>query len=149
LARLCREILAIAGGMRVIVAGRVDVAIAVGAAGVHLSAREGELTPEQVRALMPAAFVSVSCHRVEEVRRAREGGASAVLFGPVFGKAVDGVEVVPGVGLEKLREACAVGVPVLALGGVTEANAGVCVEVGAWGVAGIRMFFDRVGRANL
>jgi thiamine-phosphate pyrophosphorylase len=47
------------------------------------------------------------------------------------------------VGLEKLREACAVAgeMPVFALGGVDEGSAGECVDAGASGVAGIRMFF--------
>ena len=132
-------------GTRVLIARRVDVAIAVGADGVHLSAQPGELTVGQVRSLMPEAVVSVSCHTLDEVKRAREGGASAVLFGPVFGKTMDGVEVVAGVGLETLREACAAAgeMAVLALGGVTEGNAAACVEVGASGVAGIRSFFGK------
>ncbi len=128
---------------RVLIAQRVDVAIAVGADGVHLPARPGELTVSQVRKLMPQAFVSASCHTLEEIARAREDGASGVLFGPVFGKTVDGVEVVAGVGLERLYEACEVArkMPVFALGGVTEANAVQCVDAGAAGIAGIRMFF--------
>jgi thiamine-phosphate pyrophosphorylase len=133
-----------AGGSetKVLVAGRVDVAIAAGADGVNLSARQGELTVAQVRRLMPNGYVSVSCHTLAEVRRAREGGANAVLFGPVFGKTVDGVEVVAGVGLEKLREACvaAGSMAVFALGGVTKQNAAACKAAGAAGVAGIRMF---------
>jgi thiamine-phosphate pyrophosphorylase len=127
----------------VLVAQRLDVALAVGADGVHLSAAAGELTVSQVRILMPEAFVSVSCHALDEVRLARDGGASAVLFGPVFGKTVDRVEVVPGVGLKALRAACeaAGDMPALALGGVGERNAASCVEAGASGVAAIRMFF--------
>jgi thiamine-phosphate pyrophosphorylase len=142
LLELTRGILGV--GMKVLIARRVDVAIAAGAAGVHLSGGAGELTPGQVREVMPGAFVSVSCHEVEEVRRARMGGADLILFAPVFGKSVGGEMVVGGVGLEKLREACvaAEGIPVLALGGVTAENASECVKVGAAGVAGIRMFFE-------
>lgn len=147
LAAVCRAVI---GAVRaadpwtqVLVAQRLDMALAVGTDGVHLSAGAGELTPQQVRELMPGAFVSVSCHTLEEVRAARECGASAVLFGPVFGKVVDGVEVVPGIGLEMLREACVVAgeMAVLALGGVSEGNAEACVEVGAKGAAAIRWFF--------
>lgn len=124
---------------QVLVHGRVDVAMACGAAGVHLSSREGELSVAQVRKLMPGAVVSVSAHSVEEVSRAR--GADFMLFAPVFEKRVDGEVVVPGVGLERLREAC-VAAPgkVLALGGVTEERAKECLEAGAVGVAGIRLF---------
>jgi thiamine-phosphate pyrophosphorylase len=130
------------GSTRVLIAQRLDVAIATGADGVHLSARTGELTVSQVKKLMPGAFVSVSCHSIDEVERARDAVASAVLFAPVFGKTVEGIEVVGGVGLERLREACVAAgeVPVFALGGVTEANAARCVEAGATGIAGIRMF---------
>ena len=145
LTRLVRAVVSAVrpGGTKVLVAQRVDVAVAAGADGVHLSGQGGELGPQQVRRVMPGAVVSVSCHGVEEVRRAAEEGASMVLFAPVFGKEVDGVEVVAGVGIARLREACGAAgkVPVLALGGVWEGNAGTCVAVGAAGVAGIRMFF--------
>ena len=134
----------VATGLRVLVAGRVEVAVAAGAAGVHLSARAGELTPGRVRAVMPGAYVTVSCHAVSEVVRAREGGADAVLFGPVFGKWVDGVEVVPGCGLRLLEEArvAAGGMEVFALGGINAGNVG---ELRGVGVAGIRMFFGDAG----
>jgi len=90
------------------------------------------------------SWVSVSCHSLADVESARAAGADVCLFGPVFGKSVDGVEVVPGAGLEALRQACAAAgkdLPVFALGGVTEANSAACVDAGASGVAGIRMFF--------
>lgn len=128
---------------RVVVAQRTDIAIAAGATGVHLSAASGELTPSQVRQVMPAAFISVSCHTVEEVRRATAGGADAVLFAPVFGKMINPEQSVPAVGLEALRLAAqAAGtVPVFALGGVTERDVDACLGAGAAGVAGIRLFF--------
>ena len=149
----CREILlavrASGAGTKVLVAGRVDVAAAVGADGVNLSGAVGELTALQVRQVMPGAFVTVSCHSLADVVRAGQTGADAVLFGPVFGKTVDGVEVVPGVGLEALQEACGVGIPVFALGGVSEGNSDACIQAGASGVAGIRSFglrrVERVG----
>ena len=147
LASVCRDVLGTArasgAGTKVLVAGRVDVAVAVGADGVNLSGGVGELTVSQVRMVMPGAFVSISCHTVEDVVRARETGADAVLFGPVFGKTVDGKEVVAGVGLEALREACGAAgeMPVFALGGVSAGNSAGCLECGAAGVAGIRMFF--------
>ena len=145
LAAVCRAVLeavqASGAATKVLVAGRVDVAAAVGANGVNLSGAAGELTAEQVRKVMPGAFVSVSCHSVADVAKARVTGADAALFSPVFGKTVDGKEVVAGVGLEALRGACEVGVPVFALGRISEANAAACLQVGAVGVAGIRMFF--------
>ena len=135
------------GRTKLLVNGRADVAVAAGADGVHLRSQPGELTAEQVRRVFAAAgagvpMVSVSCHTLEDVRRAAGGGVDLILFGPVFEKRVAGRVVVEGVGMEALRETCAVagGVGVLALGGVTEGNAGFCVEAGAAGVAGIRLF---------
>jgi thiamine-phosphate pyrophosphorylase len=143
LANVSRRVVAACGGrVKVLLSGRVDVAMAVGAAGVNLTGRDGELTVTQVRRLMPEAFVSVSCHSVEQVMWAASADASAILFAPVFRKVVDGVEVVAGMGPEALRKACVAAgrVPVFALGGVTESNAEECMKAGAMGVAGIRLF---------
>lgn len=141
--RVIAEMRATGTATRVLVAGRVDVAVAAGVDGVHLGSGAGELRVTQVRQVFAEAFVSVSCHNLDEVRIAREEGADAVLFAPVFGKWAGGVEVVKGVGVKALEAACgtAGAMPVFALGGVTEANAAECVRAGAAGVAGIRMFF--------
>lgn len=132
---------------RLLVNGRADVAAAIGAAGVHLTGSAQELTPEQVREVFVQAgrarpVVSVSCHSLADVERAHAGGADLILFGPVFGKVVAGEPLLPGVGLERLREAClAAGeIPVLALGGVSDDRAAACVAAGARGIAGIRLF---------
>ncbi len=129
-------------GTRVLVNSRLDVAIAAGADGVHLTGGPGELRPEQVRQLFPEAVISVSCHSVEEVARAAGRGVDAILYGPVFGKSVQGVGVAHGAGIEGLRVACeaANDASVLALGGVTMAMSKACAEAGAAGIAGIRLF---------
>jgi thiamine-phosphate pyrophosphorylase len=139
------------GRTKLLVNGRADVAVAAGADGVHLTAGPDELTPERVRRVFAAggreAVVSVSCHTLEEVRRAGEGGADLILFGPVFEKRVEDEVVVEGVGLGLLREACeAAGeTPVLALGGVTQQHIAMCVDCGAAGIAGIRTFMPITG----
>jgi thiamine-phosphate pyrophosphorylase len=89
--------------------------------------------------------ISVACHDDEEAAEARELGASMIVFAPVFEKLVregDAEVRLPGVGLAVLSAVCeAAGeVPVLALGGVSAENAGLCVKAGAAGVAGIRLF---------
>jgi thiamine-phosphate pyrophosphorylase len=130
---------------------RADAALAAGADGVHLTAAPGQLTPAQVRSLFahaipdssrPAPVISISCHTLDEVIRARREQADLILFGPVFGKNLAGIEVTPAAGLAALSAACeAAGeLPVLALGGVTEANTAACIAAGARGVAGIRLF---------
>jgi thiamine-phosphate pyrophosphorylase len=141
------EVLRELGATKLLLNGRPDVAVVAGADGVHLTAQEGELTVSQVRAVFAAAgageaVVSVSCHTLQEVRRAVEDGADFVLYGPVFEKRVEGEMVGKGVGLGTLQEACeaAGDTPVLALGGVTWPRAELCIEAGAAGVAGIRLF---------
>jgi len=141
------EVLRESGKTKLLVNGRPDVAVAAGADGVHLTAQEGELTADQVRAVFEAAgagqpLISLSCHTLEEVRRAVSEGADFLLFGPVFEKRVDGEMVGKGVGLDALQQAskAANGTPVLALGGITWPRAELCIEAGAAGVAGIRLF---------
>ena len=135
------------GGTRLLLNGPAELAARAGVDGVHLTARRNEATPAEIRrrfALLgaPLPLVGVSCHTLEQVRRADDGGADLILFGPVFEKRVGGVVVVPGAGLELLHAACiaAVATPVLALGGVTWSNAASCLQAGAAGVAGIRLF---------
>jgi thiamine-phosphate pyrophosphorylase len=152
LAKLARAILKdlaqISGtGPRLLINNRTDVAIAAGAAGVHLTAHADELIPEQVRqvfaiAARPAPVISISCHTLEEVQRARTASVDLILFGPVFEKRVGGKQVSAGVGLEVLHEACVAAgdIPVLALGGVTSELSEDCLRAGARGVAGIRLF---------
>jgi len=132
---------------RLLINGRPDVAIAAGAAGVHLTSHPDELTPTQVRAVYAASgsgepVISVSCHTLDEVQRAHQQGADLILFGPVFEKRIARQLIRDGSGLEALSAACraAAGTPVLALGGVTLQNAGACVDAGGAGVAAIRLF---------
>ena len=132
---------------QLLINGRADIAVAVGAAGVHLTTHLDELTPEQVRRVFeiagrPVPIVSVSCHTLEEVRRASATDADIILFGPVFEKRVGGEQVSVGVGLEALHAACVAAgeVPVLALGGITAELIEECLRMGAKGIAGIRLF---------
>ena len=148
--RVMSAVRAVAGATRVLVNSRADVAAATGADGVHLTSEAGELTPQQVREVFRAAgrglpVVSISCHRLEKVRRASALEVDSILFGPLFGKTVNGAEVVAGSGLEVLGEACraAGSTKVLALGGITPKRIAECVAAGAAGVAGIRLFQGR------
>jgi thiamine-phosphate pyrophosphorylase len=148
LASLARKLIAaLSPRTKLLINDRADVAIAAGAAGVHLTARPDELTPEQVRRVFslagaPAPIISVSCHTLEAATRARNSGAMMILFAPVFEKLVAGVPVVQGAGLEMLHRICEAATPVkvLALGGVTWTNAPECIAAGAAGIAGIRLF---------
>lgn len=139
LAALTRQILAASPASRVLVNSRVDVALACGAHGAHLPA--GSPPPSLWRPITPPGFLfGVSCHNVDELRRAQDEGADFAVFGPVFpprSKQDDR----PPVGLDGLRAACAaVRLPVYALGGITWDNAEACIQAGAAGVSGITLF---------
>jgi thiamine-phosphate pyrophosphorylase len=130
------------GKTRFLINSRTDIALAVGADGVHL--RSDDVIPEDVRAIWRKAggtgtpVVAVSCHTDDEVAAAEQAGADFVVFGPVFERKADFTS--HPTGLEALGAACRHPIPVLALGGVTLKNAVQCVEAGAWGIAGIRLF---------
>jgi len=135
LARALRAVLDAAGQM-LLVNDRLDVALAAGAAGVHLPWR-GVPPGEARRLLGPAALLGVSCHSAEEVRRARDGGADFATFGPVFDTPSKRAYGAP-VGLAALRGAAELGLPLLGLGGVDVARAPSVIAAGAFGVAAIR-----------
>jgi thiamine-phosphate pyrophosphorylase len=148
LAILARQILAELGDhSQLVINGRADVALATGAAGVHLTSHPDELTPAQVRDLYdsagrPTPVISISCHTLAEVLRAHQAAADLILFGPVFEKRIAQQLIQDGSGLALLAEACraAAGTPVLALGGVTDENTAACLAAGAAGIAAIRLF---------
>jgi len=131
---------------------RSDVALAAGAQGVHL--RSDDPSPREVNAIWQesaaarcgagtsarqlsrqALLIAVSCHSPAEVNEAAANGADLAVFAPIFEKK----DRVP-VGLLPLTQACQSKIPVLALGGVTLANARSCLEAGAAGIAAIRLF---------
>ena len=131
---------------KLLINSRLDIAVAAGAHGVHLTSAPGELTPAQAREVyaaagLPRPVVSASCHTSAEVEKIRNE-ADLILFAPVFHKTAGGETVTSGVGLEGLHSACVVAgsTPVYALGGVTWENAEACLEAGAAGIAGIRLF---------
>jgi thiamine-phosphate pyrophosphorylase len=128
---------------RVVVNDRLDVALAAGAAGVHL--RGDSIAAADARALAPAGFlIGRSVHSVSEAAGvARGGGCDYLLFGTVF----ESASKPPGhaaAGVETLGRVCAaVTLPVLAIGGVTLANADRAAAAGAAGIAAIGLFARR------
>jgi thiamine-phosphate pyrophosphorylase len=133
------------GTTRLVINSRADVALAVGADGVHL--RRDDILASDARSVWNAVpvrssqlgarspIIAVSCHSPKDVERAESEGADFAVFAPVFEKTGS-----TPAGLAALRTACNVKIPVLALGGVTLENAASCLEAGAAGIAGIRLF---------
>jgi thiamine-phosphate pyrophosphorylase len=125
-----------------IVNDRADVALAAGAAGVHLGTED--LPVEAVRRIAPANFIvgaSVGCDA--EVARAR--GADYVGIGPVYGT-TSKTDAGTAIGVEEFaRLARRTGLPAVAIGGVDASNAAPLIAAGARGVAVIRAVF---GAAN-
>lgn len=137
LARRCRA--ALPPPIRLLVNGRVDVALAAGADGVHLPS-DG-LPVAALRARFGAGvLIGRSTHRLEEVERARDEGADYVTFGPVYPLSGKDAGKGPPTGLGELGRAAAAGVPVYALGGVTLERFGELAGAGAAGIAAIRLF---------
>jgi thiamine-phosphate pyrophosphorylase len=135
--------------IRLLINSRTDVALAAGAAGVHL--RSDDPSPVATRDLVarathdraagPRFLIARSCHSPEDVLSAASAGADFAVFAPVFEKK-DAPDVRPA-GLIELADACRASIPVLALGGTKLGNAAACIEAGAAGIAAIRLFQEQ------
>jgi len=120
--------------------GRIDVALAAGADGVHLPGDGLPIPPLRAR-FGREISIGRSTHALAEVERARDEGADYATFGPVYetpSKAAFG----PPLGLEAFRRAARLGLPLFALGGVTLEHLAELAAAGAAGIAGIRIFQD-------
>ena len=135
LAVLCRQIREATRehGAQLVVNDRVDVALAVGADAVqrtHIS-----LTVNDIRAVAgPRLRIGASVHSLDDARAAEAAGADWVVFGPVYDTASKRQYGAPQ-GLERLAAVTrAVGIPVVAIGGITPARVGEVRAAGARGV---------------
>jgi thiamine-phosphate pyrophosphorylase len=129
---------------RILVNDRLDVAIACGAGGVHLS--EQSISLQDAKNLLRATamrsdfLVGVSAHSIESVVKAAHGGADYVIFGPVYETPLKTKFGAPQ-GIDQLAKACqSVTIPVIAIGGITAENAAQCTAASAAGIAAIRLF---------
>jgi thiamine-phosphate pyrophosphorylase len=110
----------------------IDAAVMVGAGGVHLPSAG---SPEAARARLPDGLIGASAHSAEEAAALLSSGADYVTVSPVFVTASK-PGYGPAIGLDGLARVVAqVSGPVIALGGITAANAALCLSSGAHGVA--------------
>src|SRR6185369_16705549 len=121
-------------GVQLIINDRVDIALAIGAAGVHLG--QDDMPPEAARKLLgPRAIIGYSTHNVDQAISSIKLPIDYVAIGPIFSTTKS--DTAPVVGLEGLRAVRrAIGeFPLIAIGGITHANAREVIDAGADSVA--------------
>lgn len=122
-------------GVQLIVNDRVDVALAVGAHGVHLG--QDDMPPEAARKLLgPEAMIGYSSHNIEQAIAATRLPIDYLAIGPIFAT-TSKTDTAPVLGLDGLRTVRqAIGTfPLVAIGGIIHANAHEVIEAGADSVA--------------
>jgi len=124
IAAMCRE-----RGAMLIVDDRADIAMLAGAAGVHLG--QEDLPLEAARRLVGRdMIIGISTHSVEQAVAAERGGADYIGFGPLYPGGLRNNAA--GKGIAMLREVrAAVSMPIVAIGGITEATVPEALATGA------------------
>lgn len=132
---LCRELVgaAHAAGMRVIVNDRADIAAMAGADGVHVG-QDDLAVPAVRRIVSAAAIIGLSTHTHAQVDAAFALAVDYVAVGPIFRTATKDTGY-KARGLDLVRYAAGRGRPVVAIGGITLANAASVLQAGATSVA--------------
>ncbi|MEA1833261.1 thiamine phosphate synthase [Methylobacterium durans] len=111
------------------------LAAALGADGVHLPGGTGPAEIEAARRILPEdALVGVSAHGLTDLSLARAGGADYATLSPIF-ESLSKPGYGPALGESGLLEACGLGIPVVALGGIMPATVPLCRRAGAAAVA--------------
>ncbi|HEY5885368.1 MAG TPA: thiamine phosphate synthase [Pyrinomonadaceae bacterium] len=122
-------------GVQMVINDRVDVAHALNAEGVHLG--QDDFPPEAARQILGnRAIIGVSTHDLEQIRLAARMPVDYVAFGPIFSTTAKESSS-PTLGVGPVREAVELlrGIPLVAIGGITEAKCGELLEAGAAAVA--------------
>lgn len=134
LADLCRAL-----GVPFIVNDDVEIAATVGADGVHLGSDDGNIAA--ARARLKGKILGVSCYdSLERARAAVAAGADYVAFGSVFASPTKPAAVRAPLAL--FSEARTLGVPLVAIGGITLDNAPQLLAAGADALAVISDLFE-------
>ena len=118
-------------GARIIINDRVDIAIALGADGVHLG--QDDLPPDEARKMLgDKAIIGFSTHSIEQARAAVQLPIDYIAFGPIF-RTDSKIDTEPSVGLEMLRRLRSeIGsMPLVAIGGITAGNLRGVLDAGA------------------
>ena len=128
IAEMCRK-----RGATIIVNDRVDIAILAGAHGVHLGQTDLPLDAAR-RIIGNDRMIGISTHNLEQARAAEDSGADYIGFGPIYPGGLRNNAT--GKGLDELRAIrAAVKIPIVAIGGITEARVAETLTAGADAVA--------------
>ena len=134
LLKLCR-----AHGVPLIIDGDVDLARGAGAHGVHLSGTDDDIGAARAE-LGEHAIIGVSCRgSLQRAQVAARAGASYISFGTFFLSPTK--PLAPRASIDLLRQSAALGVPRVAIGGITPDNGASLVEAGAEYLAAISAVF--------
>ena len=118
---------------KLIVNDRIDIALGSAADGVHLG--QEDLPLKVGRKLLGDRLIGISTHSLEQAKEAEANGADYIGFGPIFGTATKNTGYTAR-GLEMLaRTRAAVALPIVAIGGITEAKIQNVWQAGADSVA--------------
>jgi len=128
---LARRVIEAAAGTIVVINDRVDIALAVGAAGVHLGARD--LPVADARRLGPELLIGGTCRTAASASAARAAGADYVGFGPIYTTASKRGLPDP-LGPDAITDAAGF-LPIVGIGGINRQNAAEVYAAGAHGVA--------------
>lgn len=132
--------LCLSHGVPLIINDDIELAIECGAAGVHLGAEDVGLMSARAR-LNDGAIVGISCYdSLDRARRAVDEGADYIAFGAFYSSPTK--PLARSAKLQLLAEARSLGVPVVAIGGITPDNAAPLIAAGADCVAVISSLFD-------
>lgn len=128
-------------GVPLIINDRVDIALAVDAAGVHLG--QDDMPAAEARRLLGNRVMGVSVHSVEEARAAQAAGADYLGVGAVFPTTSkpDITGVLYPEGLEQIAKS--VNIPVIGIGGIGHSNVHLLSGCGIAGVAVISAIYSQ------
>ena len=132
-------------GAKLFINDRFDVALAVGADGVHLT--QNSIPVGAVRdAVKNKLMIGVSTHSLREAKEAEKGGADFITYGPVF-RTTSKVKYGAPKGLDALKKVSGkMNIPVFALGGV---KAGRIEKVKKAGASGVAMISEILKAENI
>lgn len=120
-------------GAATFINARADIAAALGAQGLQLGARD--LSPRDARKVYRDGWIGASIHNELEARQAIDEGADFLLAGSIFPTATHPDQ--PAAGLELIDRTAGLGLPVIAIGGITVERVEQVRRAGAYGVAAV------------